>query len=144
MNKKLFSFVFLFSLVQMFFGCREKLDLTDSGPGTNLLITSTDTPNVLYLTTPSPGEVLLKGVQFPIRWFVSPSVKTVSLTLFKKTEEITGISGATDNDGQFTWRIPITIPSSSHYRIKLSNTVSPDEFIFSDYFTITATSDSTE
>lgn len=143
MKKSFLPFVFLFSLV-LLAGCREKLDLTDSGPGTNLLITSTDAPDVLYLTTPSGGEVLQKGFQFRIRWFVSPSVKTVSLTLFKKTEEVTGISGATENDGQFTWKIPTNIPSSVHYRIKLSNTLSPEEFIFSDYFTITATSDTTE
>lgn len=139
MNKKLFTFVFLFSLA-LLAGCREKLNLTDPGAGTNIIISdnNNNNPNVLYVTTPKAGDILQKGVQFRIRWFVSPEVKTVALSLFRKDEEITGISAATANDGQFTWQIPTNIPSSVNYRIKLSNTLSPDQFIFSEYFTITA------
>ncbi|MGE5353066.1 MAG: Ser-Thr-rich GPI-anchored membrane family protein [Acidobacteriota bacterium] len=140
MNRYLLAFMFLFSLV-LLAGCREKLNLTDPQPGMNQIITNNENPNVLYLTTPSGGEVLMKGVQFPIRWFVSSSIKSVALTLFRKEEDITEISGATENDGQFNWRIPTNIPSSSNYRIKLSNYLSPGEFIFSEYFTITSPAD---
>ncbi|MCU7500483.1 MAG: hypothetical protein HF300_13470 [Ignavibacteria bacterium] len=143
MNKYIFTFIFLFSLI-LIAGCREKLNLTEPQTGMNQIITNTDTPNVLYMTTPSGGEILLKGVQFRIRWFGSSSIKTVALSLFRKDEEITGISGATENDGQFIWKIPTNIPNSVHYRIRLSNSISPDEHIFSEYFTITSPSDSTE
>ncbi|HEX2866042.1 MAG TPA: Ser-Thr-rich GPI-anchored membrane family protein [Ignavibacteriales bacterium] len=135
MFKKLLFPVFFISII-LLSGCREKLNLTDPGPAENLLISSTDAPNVLYMKTPAGGEVMQKGSRFSISWFVSPAVKTVSLTLFRKTEEITGISGATENDGTFNWKIPTNIPASVHYRIRLSNTMSPDEYIFSEYFTI--------
>lgn len=141
MFKKFLFPVFLFSIILMS-GCREKLNLTDPAPGENLLISSTGTPNVFYLKTPAGGEVLQRGIQFRINWFASPSVKSVSLKLYRKAEEILGISGGTENDGTFNWKIPTTIPASSNYRIRLSNTQSPDEFIFSDYFTIAAPADS--
>lgn len=141
MFKKFLFPVFLFSIILMS-GCREKLNLTDPAPGENLLISSTDAPNVFYLKTPAGGEVLQRGIQFRINWFASPSVKSVSLKLYRKAEEILGISGGTENDGTFNWKIPTTIPASSNYRIRLSNTQSPDEFIFSDYFTIAAPADS--
>lgn len=143
MFKKLLFPVFLFTIILMS-GCREKLNLTDPGPGENVLISSTSAPNVLYVKSPLGGEIMQKGAQFRITWFVSPSVKTVSLTLFRKTEEVTGISGATENDGTFNWKIPTNIPASVHYRIRLSNTMSPDEYIFSEYFTIASPADSTQ
>lgn len=143
MFKKLLLPVFLFSLILQS-GCREKLNLTDPGQGTNILISNNNSvPVTLYLTTPRSGEVLQKGEQLRINWVVSPSIKSISLTLFRKNELITGISTSTENDGIFNWKIPVTIPSSSNYRIKLVNVSDQEEFAYSEYFTITAFADST-
>ncbi|MCU7495496.1 MAG: hypothetical protein HF314_09965 [Ignavibacteria bacterium] len=141
MFKKFLISAFLFSLLLQF-GCREKLDLTDSGTGENILIPNdnSEPPNVLYFNTPVKGEILQKGLQFRINWFVSPAVKTVTLTLFRKADEVMQISGGTENDGQFNWKIPSNIPVSVSYRIKLTNSTNSDEFAFSEYFTISADS----
>lgn len=117
-------------------GCREKVNLTDPPNGPNVLISDKETPHSLTIYTPKTGDAFLTGVNLEVRWTATASIMRVNLTLYRKEDYMAEIASGTLNDGSYSWKIPNSLPASVHYRVKLSNSANPDEFVFSDSFSI--------
>ncbi|MCP4362784.1 MAG: peptidoglycan DD-metalloendopeptidase family protein [Chloroflexi bacterium] len=82
-------------------------------------------PAVITVTSPNGGEIISPAVQFSVTWQTALTrplqVDVYREGIFSRTLTITRpISG----NGRFLWTIPLTTPTSSGYRIRVSNVMS--------------------
>ncbi|NIA15404.1 MAG: hypothetical protein GWP08_15160, partial [Nitrospiraceae bacterium] len=85
------------------------------------------------LATPNGGEEWMVNTQQVITWdpvyFGSPA-QQVKLKLFKGCRFHSWISGPTNNDGTFWWRVPCDLEAGDDYRIQI---YSASDFSFQDF-----------
>jgi hypothetical protein len=71
---------------------------------------------VLY---PNGGEILKSNSSVTIKWQSTGVDGKVVIVLYKKGIKHAVISGQTDNNGSFPWKIPGTLPEGNDYRIRI-------------------------
>ena len=93
-------------------------------------------PNIT-LISPNGGEVWKRGTSHEIVWTSTNLTGNVVIELFQADILSRTISTGALNTGIFIWKIPLSLPLESDYRIRLSGVVSQDIFDESDeYFAI--------
>jgi len=79
----------------------------------------------VLVTSPDGGESMPQRRSFPIRWRAeSLGTGSVRIELLRTgtAEPVTVITDSTENDGEFAWTVPATIPVGDGYRIRVSRT----------------------
>lgn len=118
----LFSFLILFIFLV---SCRESI----SEPTTEKIVD--EKPMVVSLKeiqTPSERVIWEQGKEYEIQWSVTQNLDKISIVLLKKFVQVATIAGSTENDGSYNWFIPVDLPASHHYRIKI---ISPYNYLAS-------------
>ncbi|MCX8057738.1 MAG: GPI anchored serine-threonine rich family protein [Ignavibacteria bacterium] len=88
------------------------------------------------IISPKSGEIWRIGETYEIKWVNSSRAKQVKIELYRKNVLRKVISNQTENDGSFFYSVPMNSEISSLFRIKISNYDDPQEFVFSEYFSI--------
>ena len=84
---------------------------------------------IITVTSPSKGAIWFKGSTHNITWTKSgPMNAKVKIILYKafSTTKILDITNETNNDGNYSWTIPGSIPAGS-YEVKV---ITIDDFVF--------------
>jgi len=94
---------------------------------------------ILAITSPVSGLPSLRSSStLSINWAYSAnSGSTVSLYVFRNDSLVQPIAGSTTNDGNYSWTIPWTLPSSGAYRIRIVSDNDTSIHDQSDQFAIT-------
>ncbi|MBK9097850.1 MAG: GPI anchored serine-threonine rich family protein [bacterium] len=87
----------------------------------------------LVVTEPVHGKIWNPGDTIQIKW-IAPTIKKIDLELYRKSEYKFLIAGEVSNYGNYSWIIPIDLPLSNHYLIKVSNHNNADVYKFSGRF----------
>ncbi|MCX8036948.1 MAG: GPI anchored serine-threonine rich family protein [Candidatus Sumerlaeia bacterium] len=90
------------------------------------------------MIVPKGGELWKRGTTREIRWGAANTLGqgSVKIELYNGTTLHSTIAASTANDGAHSWMIPLSIPWSSNYRIKISRVGTASEFVFSAPFEI--------
>ncbi len=81
------------------------------------------------------GLVFKRGRNYPITWASGNKDGKVNIELYKNKELVWSIENL-PNNGKYDWAIPEKAKSSKHYRLKFTNAVDPNDFLFTSSFTI--------
>ena len=97
-------------------------------------------PPIFQIIAPNGGEKLVNGEEVEITWRkVTDSLDNVSIELFKGGLSYSTIAESTENDGLFTWTVPMLLQRGTDYSIKIAFVSNPDNQDFSDSeFTVSA------
>jgi hypothetical protein len=97
------------------------------------------TPSTLTITTPSAATKWTSGSSYSIYWTYTGNPGTyVTLALYDDTTLIENFTGSFyTSNGYCTWAIPLSVPTSSTYRLKITSTADTSIHNFSEKFTIT-------
>lgn len=120
-------------LVFVLFGCREDIDFVVGG---NIQNDARNSSGHISIIAPQLGEVWKPGTINSIRWSSTGSITKVKIELYKKTEMREALAVSIPNNGSLIWTIPPDILKSVHYAVKISNVENPEQFAFSNTFTI--------
>lgn len=119
--------------VLFLWGCRDKSQLVTTDDGT---IQQNEIKTGIQVLAPGAGENYTAGDEITIRWQATQDIRYVNMLLYRKDElELSIIVGA-DNNGEYIWEIPNGLAASEHYRIRISNYQSNQQFSFSEEFKI--------
>ncbi len=101
--------------------------------------TITNIPSVLTITAPAAAAQWNTGTACTISWTSSGHPGSmVNLALYTDDSLVTAIAGnIATGAGRYTWTVPLTLATSSGYRVKISGTGDASIYDFSDSFTIT-------
>lgn len=122
---------FLFIFIILFInGCRKEVPVeTDD-------FAQTDSQSFISISEPVTGARYLPTDTINIIWESTPSIKNVTIELYKKNVSWQLIASRISNDGFYSWKIPASITLSTHYKIKISSSNSPDVLNYSGVFSI--------
>lgn len=73
------------------------------------------------IKTPSERVIWELGETRLIEWEITPNLNNVTVLLLKKNVKVKVLEELTENDGSYSWGIPLDLPPSHHYRIKLAS-----------------------
>jgi len=124
--KCLLIFSVLLSGCRQIFGEREQSESIVSAP--------TEAANII-VTSPVHGNTWNPGDTITIKW-TAPTIKKLEIQLYRKSEYKFTITENLENIGQFNWIVPLDIPLSNHYLIKVANHNNQDVYKFSGRFGI--------
>ncbi len=93
-------------------------------------------PGKLIVLVPSFADTWHQGTEVLIRWQTKSEIKQVNILLFRKSEMICTITTYSDNKSEYRWQIPVDLPNSVQYSIKIENSFNENEFSFSERFAI--------
>ncbi len=88
------------------------------------------------ITSPKEGDLWLINQTYEIRWIPSSKAERVNLELYRKNTLKKVIANQIQNRGHFLYQVPSDLESSNLYKIKIYNSSSPEEFVWSSYFSI--------
>jgi hypothetical protein len=126
---KLILCIILFSLLAVV-GCR---DFFGEKTAPESIVQPPQESSNLVVTEPVHGTIWNPGDTIRIKW-IAPTIKEIDLELYRKSEYKFLIAGEISNSGNYFWIIPIDLPLSNHYLIKVSNHNNADVFQFSGRF----------
>jgi len=124
--KNLLIFSVLLIGCRQIFGDREQSESIVSAP--------TEAANII-VTLPVHGTIWNPGDTITIKWF-APTIKKLEIQLYRKSEYKFTITDNLENTGQFNWIVPLDIPLSNHYLVKVANHNNHDVYKFSGRFGI--------
>jgi len=87
------------------------------------------------VNSPDKNSTWETGKQYSITW-TSHFSENVKIELFKNSEKISTISEEFSNLGEYQFIVPTNLEDNSDYQIKITNTVNPSEYVYSQLFTI--------
>jgi len=119
-------FSVLLSGCRQIFGDREQPESIVSAP--------TEAANII-VTSPDQGTIWNPGDTITINW-IAPTIKKLEIQLYRKSEYKFTITENLENNGQFDWIVPLDIPLSNHYLVKVANHNNRDVYKFSGRFGI--------
>ena len=124
--KTLIIFSLILSGCRQIFGDREQPESIVEVPieASNIIIKS-----------PAHGTIWNPGDTIIIKWSAS-TIQRIDIQLYRKSEFKFMITKNIENSGRFDWTIPIDIPLSNHYLIKVTSHNNPDIYNFSGRFGI--------
>jgi hypothetical protein len=124
--KILLSFTLIISGCRQIFGDREQPESIVEVPieASNIIVRS-----------PTHGTICNPGDTIFIKW-IAPTIQRIDIQLYRKSEFKFMITKNIENSGRFDWIIPIDIPLSNHYLIKVTSHNNPDIYNFSGRFGI--------
>jgi len=122
--------IILVSIFLFFDGCRLFDKSAPSAPHTEYSYSTSE------ITSPSAGAIISKGGSMIIRWN-GFKAKIITLELWKKKlyNHQVIVTGA-ENEGSYSWSVPLEMQASVSYQVKLINSDNPSEYIYSKVFTI--------
>lgn len=132
MKLKILTYIFLFSLLLNFSGCR---DLFGDGTQPVSIVQPPVEGSAISISEPVYGTILSPGDTVVIKW-IAPTIQKIDLQLFRKSEYKFSLAEEIENDGIFIWKIPFEIQLSHHYRIKVMSHGQSNIYKFSDQFGI--------
>lgn len=124
-----FLSIIFFSLLAIV-GCR---DIFGDGTEPESIVQSPQEGSNLVVTEPAHGKIWNPGDTIQIKW-IAPTIKKIDMELYRKSEYKFLIAGEVSNYGNYSWIIPIDLPLSNHYLIKVSNHNNADVYKFSGRF----------
>lgn len=89
----------------------------------------------IIIKSPEHGTIWNPGDTIIIKW-IAPTIHRIDIQLYRKSEFKFMITKNIENSGRFDWIIPIDIPLSNHYLIKVTSHNNPDIYNFSGRFGI--------
>jgi len=89
----------------------------------------------IIINSPVQGSIWNLGDTINIKW-IAPTIKRIDVQLYRKSEYKFTIIENLANNGKFEWIVPLDIPFSNHYLIKISSHNIPDINKFSGRFGI--------
>lgn len=126
-----FLCIILFSLLAII-GCR---DIYGDRAEPQSIVQPPEESSNLVVNEPVQGKIWNPGDTIQIKW-IAPTIKKIDLELYRKSEYKFLIAGEVSNSGNYSWIIPIDIPLSNHYLIKVSNHNNTNVFKFSGRFAV--------
>lgn len=120
--------VFLYFIVVV--GCR---DIFGDKTSPESIVQSPLEGSNIIVTEPVQGRIWSPGDTIQIKW-IAPTIHKIDLDLYKKSDFKISIANATSNEGEYFWVIPISLPLSNHYLIKVSNHNNKEVHKFSGRF----------
>jgi hypothetical protein len=124
--KILLIFTLIISGCRQIFGDREQPESIVEVPieASNIIVKSP-----VRGTIWNPGDTIL------IKW-TAPTIPKIDIQLYRKSEFKFMITKNIENSGRLDWTIPIDIPLSNHYLIKVTSHNNPEIYNFSGRFGI--------
>ena len=80
----------------------------------------------IVVTSPNGGEFWEQGEEYPITWTSVGMEGAVKIELWKDGLLLEVINDSTENNGSWTWAIPLGQPAGIHYRIRISDEADDD------------------
>ncbi len=124
------NFIISILVAVICFGCREKKDFLAYEHFEFI------TKQEFIVVSPKSGDLWLTGESYEIKWIPSSRANFVSIELYRKNTLKKVVIQKTENDGIYKYTIPYDLQASNLYKIKIINFGDPEEFTFSDYFSI--------
>ncbi|OGU58823.1 MAG: hypothetical protein A2X64_09435 [Ignavibacteria bacterium GWF2_33_9] len=93
---------------------------------------------IIGVTSPITDTQVMQGEFLTIKW-ESNFDEDVTIELYQTDNLLLTISEEETNDGESSYQIPYDVSEGTDYRVKVSSTMIPEAFAFSDYFEITKT-----
>ncbi|HEY6437876.1 MAG TPA: GPI anchored serine-threonine rich family protein [Ignavibacteriaceae bacterium] len=115
-----------------FSGCKQILG--DSEPPESIVQPPIEAMKII-VTEPAFGTIKNPGETLSIEWS-APTIRKIDIQLFRKNELKLTLIENLENEGKFDWRIPIDIPRSNHYLIKIMSHINNDIYELSGQFGI--------
>jgi hypothetical protein len=113
-------------------GCR---DIFGDRTQTESIVQAPEENSNLVVTEPVYGKIWNPGDTLQIKW-IAPTIKSIDLELYRKDEFKFAITVNTANHGNYLWIIPMDLPLSNHYLIKVINHNNDAVYKFSSRFGI--------
>lgn len=103
--------------------------------------TITHIPTTLAITTPSTGTSWNSGSPYTVYWtYTGNPGSYVTLSLYDSTQFVSSMVSSTYlSDRSCQWTVPLSLATSSRYRIKIASTADSSVYGFSTPFTIVHT-----
>jgi hypothetical protein len=131
-NKILFQLLIISLSTLIPVGCR---DIFGDRTQPQSIVQPPDEGSNLSVIEPVQGGIWNPADTIQIKW-IAPTIEKIDLQLYRKTELKFNIAINLENSGAYQWIIPLDIPSSNHYLIKVINHNDVDVFKFSGRFCI--------
>jgi hypothetical protein len=127
-------FVLIELVIGAFFfsGCRQILG--DSEPPESIIQPPFEATKII-VTEPVYGTIRKPGDTLSIKW-TAHTIRKIDIQLFRKSEYKFTIIENLENIGKFDWKIPLDIPLSNHYLIKIVSHINENIYEFSGQFGI--------
>lgn len=122
----------LLLLTSLLLECRGLL--TDSEPPDSIVQPPIEANNIQVLE-PVFSKIYYPGDTLIVKW-IAPTIEKINIQLYKKSEYKFTLAENVNNNGNFSWIIPINIPSSNHYLIKIISNNNNNIFKYSEQFGI--------
>jgi len=119
-------FSVLLSGCRQIFGDREQPESIVSAP--------TEAVNII-VSSPIYGTIWNPGDTITIKW-IAPTIKKLEIQLYRKSEYKFTITENLENTELFDWIVPLDIPLSNHYLVKVVNHNNHDVYKFGGRFGI--------
>ncbi|MCW8803888.1 MAG: GPI anchored serine-threonine rich family protein [Ignavibacteriaceae bacterium] len=89
----------------------------------------------IFVSSPIQGTIYNPDDTISVKW-IAPTIKKIDIQLYRKSEYKFTISENLENTGSFDWVVPLEIPLSNHYLLKVINHNNSDTYQFSGRFGI--------
>lgn len=113
-------------------GCR---DIFGERTAPESVVNPPEESSNLEVFEPIHGRIWNPGDTLQIKW-IAPAIKKIDLKLYRKSAYKFDIASEIANTGIYVWIIPMDIPLSNHYLIRVSNHNNTEVFKFSGRFGI--------
>lgn len=124
--KTLLIFSVLLTGCRQIFGDREQPE--------SIVLAPTEASNI-FVSSPIQGTIYNPGDTLSVKW-IAPTIKKIDIQLYRKSEYKFTIAENLENTGRFDWIVPLEIPLSNHYLVKVINHNNLDTYQFSGRFGI--------
>ena len=89
----------------------------------------------IFVSSPIQGTIYNPGDTVSVKW-IAPTIKKIDILLYRKSEYKFTITENLENTGRFDWIIPLEIPLSNHYLVKVISHNNSGTYQFSGRFGI--------
>jgi hypothetical protein len=89
----------------------------------------------IFVSSPIQGTIYNPGDTIGVNW-IAPTIKKIDIQLYRKSEYKFIITENLENTGRFDWIVPLEIPLSNHYLVKVINHNNSGTYQFSGRFGI--------
>ncbi|QEE14507.1 SBBP repeat-containing protein [Promethearchaeum syntrophicum] len=90
----------------------------------------------LTVTNPTSSSTWQINNNYTITWTSIGSISNVIIELYENDVFVMEIAATASNNGYFSWAIPSSLENSTLYQIKISDSVNPAIYDYSNYFEI--------
>jgi len=110
-------------------------ELGDFDGELSLEVRATLTFSPIRFTSPKSNSVYKRGKSYKFNWLGALPNENLQLELYSDTTRQYEIN-RTINKGVYQWEVPLNASPGKSYRLKISSVEKPDNFTYSNYFTI--------